>query len=92
MPASLRHVIVCLGLFAASPSMAADTGTGKTIAQARCASCHEPADWEGETQNSLESLIKDVVAGRVKHSKTKVELNDQEVANVAAYWLSAQKK
>lgn len=69
----------------------ADAGAGKTVAQAKCAACHEPADWEGETAASLQSLIKDVVTGRVKHSKTKVELSDAEIANVAAYWLTGKK-
>lgn len=92
MFATLRPVIACLALSWTSLSFAADAGAGKALAQARCATCHEPADWAGETQGSLESLIKDVVTGKVSHSKTKVQLNDAEIANVAAYWLSAQKK
>jgi len=70
---------------------AADAAAGKILAQAKCASCHEPADWQGETQASLQSLIRDVVSGKVKHSKVKVELNENEIANIAAYWLSGKK-
>ncbi len=33
----------------------------------------------------------DVAAGKVKHSKTKVELNETEIANIAAYWLTGKK-
>jgi mono/diheme cytochrome c family protein len=77
---------------AGAPALwAADAGAGKVAAQAKCAACHEPADWQGETQNSLQSLIRDVVSGKVKHSKTKVELNETEIANIAAYWLSGKK-
>lgn len=92
MSATLRYMTFFVCLSWAAQSFAADAGAGKAIAQARCVSCHEPADWDGESQASLESLIKDVVTGKVKHSKTKVELNDQEITNVAAYWLSAKKK
>lgn len=83
---------IAASLLWAQVSFAADAAAGKAIAQAKCASCHEAADWDGETDASLQSLIKDVVSGKVKHSKTKVELNDQEVSNVVAYWLSAKKK
>ena len=84
------HFIV-LSCLAASGAMAADAGAGKAIAQAKCAACHEPADWDGENAASLQSLIKDVVTGKVKHSKTKVELSDPDIANVAAYWLTGKK-
>jgi mono/diheme cytochrome c family protein len=90
----LRRFCLALSLLScawAQTSIAADAGAGKALAQSKCAACHEPADWDGETEASLQSLIKDVVSGKVKHSKTKVELNDQEIANVAAYWLSASK-
>lgn len=81
----------CSWMLATSTLWAADAGAGKAVAQAKCAACHEPADWQGETQNSLQSLIRDVVSGKVKHSKTKVELNETEIANIAAYWLSGKK-
>ena len=70
---------------------AADAAAGKTVATAKCAACHEPADWKGETPSSLQSLIRDVVSGKVKHSKTPVQLSDTEIADVAAYWLTGKK-
>ena len=70
---------------------AADAAAGKAVAQVKCANCHEPADWQGETQQTLQSLIRDVVSGKVKHSKVKVELNENEIANITAYWLSGKK-
>ncbi|MGE0114930.1 MAG: hypothetical protein AB7T07_08625 [Steroidobacteraceae bacterium] len=80
-----------MSLLLASATQAADVAAGKSVAQARCAACHEPADWQGETAASLQSLIRDVVSGKVKHSKTKVELNETDIANVTAYWLTGKK-
>ena len=51
----------------------------------KCVACHEADDWEGEDAASLESLISDIVAGKVKH-KSKLELSPAEIANIAAYW------
>jgi hypothetical protein len=51
----------------------------------RRAECHDADDWEGEDAASLESLIRDIVAGKVKH-KRKLELSAAEIANIAAYW------
>ena len=49
-----------------------------------------PDDWEGEDAASLEELIRDIVAGKVKH-KRKLELDAAEIANIAAYWGQAGK-
>lgn len=86
----MTRCMLSLVLFAPG-AWAADVATGKAIAQAKCAACHQPADWSGETAASLQSLIGDVVSGKVKHHKAKVELTDTDIANVAAYWLSAKK-
>jgi cytochrome c553 len=64
---------------------AADAQAGRNAAQTRCAECHDADDWEGEDAASLESLIRDIVAGKVKH-KRKLELSPTEIANIAAYW------
>lgn len=71
-------------------AFAADAAAGRAAAGA-CAECHEARDWEGETQASLESLIRDVVKGSVKHNR-KITLSDAEIANIATYWSSAAKK
>lgn len=65
-------------------SNAADAAAGKVAAQ-KCVACHEADDWEGENAASLEALIKDIVAGKVKH-KNKLELSAAEIADIAAYW------
>lgn len=69
---------------------AADFQAGRAAAQSKCGQCHEARDWEGEDAASLESLIRDIVAGKVKH-RTKVELNPTEIANIAEYWGSGGK-
>jgi mono/diheme cytochrome c family protein len=66
-------------------AQAADVVAGKSAAQAKCAQCHEADDWEGESTASLESLIRDIVAGKVKH-KGRLDLSPDEIANIAAYW------
>lgn len=63
---------------------AADIQGGKAASQ-KCVQCHEADDWEGEDAASLESLIKDIIAGKVKH-KTRIDLTPAEIANIAAYW------
>ena len=69
---------------------AADVGAGRTAANAKCVECHEADDWEGDSAASLESLIRDIVAGKVKH-KRKLELTPAEIANIAAYWGAGKK-
>lgn len=74
----------------ASAAHAADVGAGRTAANGKCVECHEADDWEGESAASLESLIRDIVAGKVKH-KRKLELAPAEIANIAAYWGAGKK-
>jgi hypothetical protein len=38
----------------------------------------------------LESLIKDIVAGKVKHSQRKLQLTPQEITDIAAYWTNGR--
>jgi mono/diheme cytochrome c family protein len=83
--------LVSAGLLCASPgAIAADAEAGRAAASARCIQCHEADDWDGEDAASLESLIRDIVAGKVKH-KQKIELTPAEIANVAAYWAESSK-
>ncbi len=74
-----------------SVSWAADNNPGKTVAQSKCVSCHQPADWQGETERGLSALIRDVASGKVKHSKFQVQLSEAEIADLTAYWLSGKK-
>lgn len=76
-------LLLCATLVSAGV-LAADTQAGKAASQ-KCIQCHEADDWEGEDAASLESLIKDIVAGKVKH-KTRIDLTPAEIANISAYW------
>ncbi|HKE94217.1 MAG TPA: c-type cytochrome [Povalibacter sp.] len=84
-------VMVAIAGSWSAASGAADVAAGKTVAQAQCVECHEADDWEGESTASLEALIRDIVAGKVKH-KNKLQLSDADIANIAAYWGQARKK
>jgi cytochrome c553 len=82
----LRTLLAILVSFGAGAvALAADAQAGRSAAQSKCAECHDADDWEGEDAASLESLIRDIVAGKVKH-KRKLELGAAEIANIAAYW------
>lgn len=71
--------------------LAADVQAGKAVSQAKCIECHEADDWEGESVASLESLIGDIVAGKVKH-KRPLQLTPAEVADIAAFWGQSSQK
>lgn len=76
--------------FVSAAAYGADVQAGKRAAQSKCGQCHDADDWEGEGAASLESLIRDIVAGKVKH-KAKLELSPAEVSDIAAYWATGQK-
>jgi len=77
-------------LGASGAVQAADAQAGRSVAQSKCSQCHDADDWEGEDAASLESLIRDIVAGKVKH-KGKLELTPAEISNIAAYWGAGKK-
>lgn len=72
-------------------AVAADVQAGKAAAQSKCVQCHEADDWEGESTASLESLIGDIVAGKVKH-KGALQLSAAEISDIAAYWGQSSQK
>jgi mono/diheme cytochrome c family protein len=72
--------------FAWSGSALADA---KAKFAADCADCHEVKDYAGKPAAVLESKIKDIAAGKVKH-KGKIKVTDAEAKELAAY-LSAAK-
>jgi cytochrome c553 len=82
--------LATLSLACGANATGADIAAGRTAANAKCVECHEADDWEGESAASLESLIRDIVAGKVKH-KRKLELTPAETANIAAYWGAGKK-
>jgi cytochrome c553 len=86
---SLAVVVGFALLGTALQAAAADAVAGKTKAQV-CADCHDPADWKGQSEEQLRAKIGNVVAGKVKHKK-KIQLTDQDISDIAAYWASAAK-
>lgn len=86
-----RRLMLAAGLLScALPALAADVAAGRAAAQAKCVQCHEADDWDGEGAASLEGIMRDIVAGKVKH-KTKLDLTPAEIANIAAYWAAGKK-
>jgi mono/diheme cytochrome c family protein len=91
MNAMQRKIAIAALLLMCSPTlMAADVVAGRAAAQAKCVQCHEADDWDGESAASLESIMRDILAGKVKH-KTKLDLTPAEIANIAAYWATGKK-
>lgn len=85
----LRFAVTAAALLLLSVNArAADPQAGKATAQAQCARCHNADDWEGEDAAALESIMLDILAGKVRH-RTPMELTPAEVANIAAYWGAA---
>jgi cytochrome c553 len=72
----------------AACSQGADASAGKALTEAKCAECHEPADWQGESADAIQARIKDVVGGKTKHKIT-LKLSDTEIADIAAFWSAA---
>jgi|SRR4051794_40574835 mono/diheme cytochrome c family protein len=83
-------LILVASLALGGVARAADLLAGRSAAQSKCVQCHDADDWEGEDAASLESLIRDIVAGKVKH-KGKLELSAADIANIAAYWGQGKK-
>jgi cytochrome c553 len=90
MPRVVLTLLMVLAGFAGARAHGADVQAGRSAAQGKCGQCHDADDWEGEDAASLESLIRDIVAGKVKH-KAKLELAPAEVSNIAAYWAAGKK-
>jgi mono/diheme cytochrome c family protein len=88
---SLIMLTAAGALWLSGPSLPADAEAGRSAAETTCAQCHGAGDWEGEDAPSLEELIRDIVAGKVKH-RGKVDLSPHEIADIAAYWGQGEKK
>jgi mono/diheme cytochrome c family protein len=78
-------VAITLTLFSAvHPVDAADSAAGQKTFAGICAGCHQLKSYAGKSDADLETAIKGIVAGTVKHPK-KLTLNETDIANVAAY-------
>lgn len=85
----LTASLVCWNGFC-STAFAADAAAGKIKVEQACAECHRPSDWSAESAAALEALMKDIVVGKIKHTKRALQLTPQEIENIAAYWTSGR--
>lgn len=76
---------------ALSGAALAQVDSGKAKADAMCSECHEKADWAKEDAASIESKIKNIVAGKTQHKK-KLTLSPTEIQGIAAYWADTSTK
>ena len=83
--------LVTLTSLASVTALGADRAAGQKIVEQNCAECHRTKDWNGETQDALESLIRDIVAGKIKHPQRKLDLTQEDIVNIAAFWTSGRK-
>jgi len=73
------------------PAHSADSAAGQKIYSGTCAACHQLKSYAGKSDADLETQVKGIVAGTIKHPK-KLTLSDDDVANVAAYISSNEPK
>ena len=66
------------------PAKAADVAAGKKTFTTICAACHKLADYNAKSATELQTALKGIVAGKVKHEK-KLTLSDSDIDNVVAY-------
>ena len=82
---------VCIWFSACVPTQAADSEAGQKTFQSSCAACHKLKTYAGKSDAELETQIRGIIAGTIKHPK-KLTLNDSDVVNVAAYISSNEPK
>jgi mono/diheme cytochrome c family protein len=83
--ALLGSLVCCI------PAHAADSAAGQKIYQSTCAACHKLQSYAGKSETELQTEIKGIVSGAVKHPK-KLALSADDIANVAAYISSNEPK
>ncbi len=88
---SLAVTVLLAGLVASIPVHAADSAAGQATFTGTCAACHKLQSYAGKSETELQTEIKGIVAGTVKHPK-KLTLSADDIANVAAYIASNEPK
>lgn len=71
-------------MLAFGSAQAGDAAAGEAKADA-CADCHDPEDFAGGDVAALTQAIMDVAGGATKH-KAKVDVSEEDAADIAAYW------
>ncbi|HTV95525.1 MAG TPA: hypothetical protein VME42_05965 [Steroidobacteraceae bacterium] len=85
----MAALIGCLGC--GMSAHAVDSAAGQKIFASGCAACHKLQSYAGKSDAELQTQIKGIVAGSVKHPK-KLMLSADDIANVAAYISSNEPK
>jgi len=70
---------------------AADAAAGQKTFEGTCAACHQLKSYAGKSESELETQVKGIVAGTVKHPK-KLTLTETQIADVATYIFSSEPK
>ena len=88
---SLGAAVLLGSLVSSMPIHAADSEAGQKTFTGTCAACHKFQSYAGKSETELQTEIKGIVAGTVKHPK-KLTLSADDIANVAAYIASNEPK
>ncbi len=82
-----------VSLASALPSYAADAAAGQQIFDSVCATCHQLQDkhYTGKSEADLETTLKGIVAGKVRHAK-ELTLSPDDITNVATYISASNQK
>ena len=85
----LMAATALVGCLYGIPAYAADAAAGQKTFQSTCNACHAKnmKVFAGKSAADLQTEIKGIVGGTVKHPK-KLTLSDDDAANVAAYLAS----
>jgi cytochrome c553 len=88
----LKWPILLLLCTASLAAYGQDVEAGKAKVSQQCAECHRASDWDGETNAQLQSLLRDIAAGKLAHRKLPLTLSEKDIVDIAAYWTSGRKK
>jgi mono/diheme cytochrome c family protein len=87
-PRVIASAIAIAGLASGSltyaDDAAADGAAGQKVFASTCAGCHQMKSYAGKSEAQLETALKGIVAGTVKHPK-KLTLSAADISNVATY-------
>jgi mono/diheme cytochrome c family protein len=90
MKTGMAIAVVAASLTFGASAYATDA-TSKAKFESTCAECHEVDEMTDQSAADLETKIKSIVAGTVKHKKKKLTLTDAEAKAMAQFLASGGK-
>jgi len=66
-------------------ALAGDAAAGEAKAD-NCLECHMNDDFAGMSADEIEALIRDALAGKIKHGAEIKDLAEEDIADVAAWF------